>query len=79
MSDINNSNNKNMDNNSLPKKQKKVVNTKPTNYKETEQLAKKMLNANGINYYEWLDEKHKEAIFDKMLKNQEAIVDAMEK
>lgn len=79
MSSVSNSNNKNTDNNSLPKKRKKVVNSKPTNFKETEQLAKKMLNAHGINYYEWLDARHKEAIFDKMLKNQEAIVDAIEK
>lgn len=79
MSGINDKNNKDVDNKSLPKKKKRVVNSKPTNYKDTEQLAKKMLNANGINYYKWLDEKHKEAIFEKMLKNQDAIVDAIDK
>lgn len=59
-------------------KRKRVVNTKPDNFKETEQLAKKMLNADGINYYEWLDKKHKEVVFDKMIKNQDVIVDALE-
>lgn len=58
---------------------KKVINTKPDNYKETEQMAKQLLNTSGENYYEWLDQKHKEYIFDKMLENQNSIVDALSK
>lgn len=63
---------------SKTKSRKKVVNSKPVNYKETEQLAKKLLNAEGTNYYEWLDKLHKEVIFEKMLANQESIINAIE-
>lgn len=61
------------------KQRKKVRNTRPSGFNDVESLAKDLLNASGINYYEWLDEQHKKVIFEETLQNKEKIVGVLMK
>lgn len=61
------------------RKKKKVRNTRPSGFNDVESLAKDLLNASGVNYFEWLDEQHKKVIFERTLENKDKIVDLLMK
>lgn len=77
------SNPKNNDKNSVPKenlnKPKRTVvrNQRPEGFNDIESMAKDLLNASGINYFEWLDKLHKQVVLDEVTKNKDVIVDLL--
>ncbi len=60
---------------SRPKRKSKRTVTKPQGYKEFETLAKEILEAEGVSYFEWLHEKHQEIILNFNLSNQKEIAE----
>ncbi len=54
-------------------KKRKVTNSKPSQFREFEKLAKSILEGKGISYFEWLHEKHQELINDFNVENMKKI------
>lgn len=54
---------------------KKKTSGKPEEFQETEDLAKEILENNGISYFYWLHERHKEVILDFTLSNKKKITE----
>ena len=61
---------------SKPKKPT-VRNTRPEGFKDMEDTVKDLLNAKGINYFEWLHELHKEEVNNIVAENREVIAQAV--
>ena len=61
-----------------PKVKKPVIrNQRPEGFNDIESMAKDLLNASGINYFEWLDALHKKVVLDELTKNKDIIVDLL--
>lgn len=56
-------------------KRKTVRNTKPDGFLDIEKMAKDLLNAKGINYYEWLHERHEKVVLEEVTRKKDRIVD----
>lgn len=46
---------------------------KPPTFKQVETAAKKILEAQGINYYDWIHEKHEALVNEVLLQNVDSI------
>ncbi|WP_088051867.1 hypothetical protein [Virgibacillus dakarensis] len=62
---------------SSSKKRRRPV--KPEGFKEFEELAKEIIEADGSSYYEWLHERHQEIILNFNVSNQKQIKDVAKK
>ncbi|WP_449354687.1 hypothetical protein ACUL41_17870 [Virgibacillus natechei] len=62
---------------SSSKKRRKPV--KPDGFKEFEELAKEIIEADGSSYYAWLHERHQEIILNFNVSNQKKITDVVKK
>lgn len=47
-----------------PTRRKRKAHVKPDGFQEFEELAKEILEGEGISYFYWLHEKHQEIILD---------------
>lgn len=56
-------------------RRKKRVHVKPDGFQEFEKLAKEILEGEGISYFYWLHEKHKELILDFTISNKKEIAE----
>ncbi len=54
---------------------KAVKNTKPSGFKDMEKMAKDLLNAKGVNYFEWLHELHQKIILEEVARKKDSVVD----
>gem|GEM_PF-1910265 len=52
---------------------------KPEGFKEFEELAKGIIEADGSSYYEWLHERHQEIILNFNVSNQKQITNVAKK
>lgn len=55
------------------RKRKNLI--KPKGFQEFEELAKEILEGEGISYFYWLHEKHQEIILDFTLSNKKEIAE----
>ena len=75
MSNPHNAHKNDLHNKSKKSKAKPVMrNTRPDGFNDTESMAKDLLNAKGINYYEWLDDLHKKVILQEVTENKDKII-----
>lgn len=56
-----------------PKVKKRKTPAKPTGFRDFETLAKGILDAEGVSYYEWLHQQHQEIILSFNLSNKKEI------
>lgn len=64
------------------KEEKKVVRKRRSvakpEHKKLEDTVKKMFDAQGADYFEWLHDKHTKAVTELVIKNQKNIIELLE-
>lgn len=55
--------------------QKKRTNVKPDGFQEFEQLAKNIMDGQGVSYFEWVHQKHQEVVLNFNLTNKDEIAE----